>query len=151
LTIVRTLGGFVHPETTSLTIVRTMTSMTTSTSGCTTTTDVMPHTATTLGGVVTTTVGKIAAPHPSHQVLRSSTEPYARHHSQLDSECQLPSPSALGKPSQNYGSLITSWSISLEGQVRSTSSFAIYPSLYPTPLEHGWSTSHLPKSMTGKI
>jgi hypothetical protein len=52
-------------ETASSTIFRTMMSMTASASGYTTRTDVMPRTASILGGVVAMIVGKIEAPRSS--------------------------------------------------------------------------------------
>jgi hypothetical protein len=123
---------------------------TASADGYTMMTDDMPHMATTLGGVVTTTLGKIEAPRPSHQVHRSSAEPSAGHHSQPDSEPWLLSPSTQGTPSQSYGSLTTVWPVGSEGWVMTTSSFGTCRSLCSTFLEHGLSTSHQPKSMTRK-
>jgi hypothetical protein len=68
--------ALVHPEptkekaswfgTTSSITARTVVFTTASTDDYTTTTDDMPHMATTLGGVVGTTVGKIEAPRSSH-------------------------------------------------------------------------------------
>jgi hypothetical protein len=49
---------------------------TASVEGYTATTDDTPHMATTLDEVVATIVGKIEAPHPSHQVHKSSVEPF---------------------------------------------------------------------------
>jgi hypothetical protein len=101
--------------TASSTIARTMVFTTASMDGYTMMTDDMPHMATTLGGVVTTTLGKIEAPRPSHQVHRSSAEPSAGHHSQPDSEPRLLSPSTQGTPSKSYGSLTTVWPVGSEG------------------------------------
>jgi hypothetical protein len=42
----------------------------------TATIDDTPHTATTIDGVVATTVGKIEAPLPNYQVCKSSSEPF---------------------------------------------------------------------------
>lgn len=81
-----TKGQIPQFETASSTIVNTMLFVTALASGCTTTTNIMPRTATTLGGVVATTVGKIKAPRSSLQFLRSSTKPYVGHHSQPGSE-----------------------------------------------------------------
>jgi hypothetical protein len=106
--------------------------------------------STTLGGMVVTTVVRIEAPRLSHQVHKSSVEPSVGRRSRASSEPRLLSPSTKGKPNWSYVSLTIAWPISSEGRVMKTSSFTTYHSFYPTLLEHGLSTSHLPKSMTGR-
>jgi hypothetical protein len=86
----------------------------------------------------------------SSPIHKSSVGPSAGRHSLPGSRPRLLSPSTHGRPNWSYGLLTTVWPISSEGRVMTTSSFASYHSFYPTPLEHGLSTSHLPKSMTGR-
>jgi hypothetical protein len=60
--------------------------------------------ATTLGTEDDTTVRRIGAPHPNHQVCGSSTGPYDGRRSQPGSEPRLPSPSTQGRQGWSCGS-----------------------------------------------
>jgi hypothetical protein len=86
--------------TTSSTTTRTVVFTTALADGYTTTTDDMPCMATTLSRVVATTVGKIEAPRPSHQVHESSVEPSAGCRSHPGFEPRLLLPSTQGKPTR---------------------------------------------------
>jgi hypothetical protein len=83
-------------KTVSSTTARTRVCTTVSAVASRTMIDETPPTATTLSGVVATTVGKIEAPLLSHQIHRSLAEPSVGRHSLLDSEPRLLSPSTWG-------------------------------------------------------
>jgi hypothetical protein len=74
-----------------------------------------------------TTVRRIGAPHPNHQVRESSTGPYDGRRSRPGSEPRLPSPSTQGRQGQSCGLRITGWRASWEGRTTTTSSSAISP------------------------
>jgi hypothetical protein len=88
--------------------------------------------ATTPGAEDATTVRRIGAPHPNHQVRESSAGPYNERHSRPGSEPRLPSPSTQGKQGRSCGLRITSWRASWEGRTTTTSSSAISPFSSPT-------------------
>jgi hypothetical protein len=65
--------------------------------------------ATTLGVGDATTVGRIRAPHPNHQVRKPSVGPYDERRSRPGFEPRLPSPSTWGKQGRNCGLRTTGW------------------------------------------
>jgi hypothetical protein len=68
-----------------------------------------------------TTVRRIGAPHPNHQARGSSAEPYDGRRSRPCFELRLPSPNTQGRRSRSYGSRITGWRASWEGQTTKAS------------------------------
>jgi hypothetical protein len=62
-----------------------------------------------------TTVRRIGAPRPNHQVRGSSAGPYDGRRSQPDSEPRLPLPSTQGRRGQSCGSRTTGWRASWVG------------------------------------
>jgi hypothetical protein len=101
--------------------------------------------ATTPGAEDATTVRRIGAPRPNHQVRR----PYDGHRSWPGFEPRLPSPSTQGRQGRSCGSRITGWHASWEGRTTTTSSSATSPSSSPTLPGHGWSICLLRRSPTG--
>jgi hypothetical protein len=83
--------------------------------------------ATTPGAEDATTVRRIGAPRPNHQVRESSTGPYDGRRSRPGSEPRLPSPSTQGRQGWSSGLRITSWCASWEGRTTTTSSSATSP------------------------
>jgi hypothetical protein len=83
--------------------------------------------ATTLGAEDATTVRRIGAPRPNHQVRDSSARPYDRRRSRPGSEPRLPSPSTQGRQGRSCGLRITGWRASWEGRTTTTSSSATSP------------------------
>jgi hypothetical protein len=63
----------------------------------------------------TTTVRRIGAPHPNHQVRGSSARPYDGCCSRPGSEPQPPLPSSQGRRGRSCGLQITDWRASWEG------------------------------------
>jgi hypothetical protein len=108
------------------------------------------HLATTLDGVVATTTGRIEAPPPSRQDLRSLARPSTEHRSHLGSEPQLLSPSTWGRQSRSSGLLTVGLPVSLGGRMTTTTSFRTSRSFYLTLPELGLSTFRRHKSTTGK-
>jgi hypothetical protein len=83
--------------------------------------------ATTPGAEDATTVRRIGAPRPNHQVRESSAGPYDGRRSQPGSEPRLPSPSTQGRQGRSSGLRITGWRASWEGRTTTTSSSATSP------------------------
>jgi hypothetical protein len=104
--------------------------------------------ATTPGVEDATTVRRIGAPRPNHQVRESSAGPYDGRGSRLGSEPRLPSPSTQGRQGQSCGLRITGWRASWEGQTTTTSSSATSPFYSPTLPGPGWSIRLLRRSPT---
>jgi hypothetical protein len=104
--------------------------------------------ATTPGAEDATTVRRIGAPRPNHQVRESSAGPYDGHRSRPGSEPRLPSPSTQGRQGRSWGSRITGWHASWEGQTTTTSSSATSPFSSLTLPRHGWSICLLRRSPT---
>jgi hypothetical protein len=88
--------------------------------------------ATTPDAEDTTTVRRIGAPRPNHQVRGSIAGPYDRRRFQPVSEPRLPLPSTQGRRGQSCGSRITGWRASWEGRTTTTSSSATSPFSSPT-------------------
>jgi hypothetical protein len=65
--------------------------------------------ATTLGVGDATTVRRIGAPRPNHQVRKPLAGPYDRRRSRPGSEPRLPSPCTRGKQGRSYGLRTTGW------------------------------------------
>jgi hypothetical protein len=105
--------------------------------------------ATTPGAEDATTVRRIEAPRPNHQVRESSAGPYDGRRSRPGSEPRLPSPSTQGRQGRSCGLRITGWHVSWEGQMTTTSSSATSPSSSPTLPGHGWSICLLRRSLPG--
>jgi hypothetical protein len=105
--------------------------------------------ATTLGAEVATTVRRIGAPRPNHQVHESSAGPYDGRRSRPGSEPRLPSPSTEGRQGRSCGLRITGWHANWEGRTTTTSSFASSPFSSPTLHGPGWSICLLRRSPTG--
>jgi hypothetical protein len=82
-----------------------------------------------------TTVRRIGAPRPNHQVRGSSAEPYDGRRTQPVSGPRLPLPSTQGRRGQSCGSRITGWRASWEGRMMTTSSSATSPFSSPTLLK----------------
>jgi hypothetical protein len=96
-----------------------------------------------------TTVRRIGAPHPNHQVRGSSAGPYDGRRSRPGSKPRLPLPSTQGRRGRSYGSRITGWRASWEGRTMITSSSATSPFSSPTLPGPGWSICLLRRSSTG--
>jgi hypothetical protein len=96
-----------------------------------------------------TTMRRIRAPRPNHQVHESSAGPYDGHRSWPGSEPRLPLPSTQGRQGRSCGLRITGWCASWEGRTMTTSSSATSPFSSPTLPEHGWSICLLRRSPTG--
>jgi hypothetical protein len=105
--------------------------------------------ATTLGTGDATTVRRIGAPRPNHQVRESSAGPYDRRRSRPGSEPRLPSPSTQGRQGRSCGLWITGWHDSWEGRTTTTSSSATSPFSSPTLPGPGWSICLLRRSPIG--
>jgi hypothetical protein len=105
--------------------------------------------ATTPGAGDATTVRRIGAPCPNHQVRESSAGPYDGHRSRPGSEPRLPSPSTQGRQGRSCGSRITGWRASWEGRTTTTSSVATSPFSSPTLLGPSWSICLLRRSSAG--
>jgi hypothetical protein len=93
--------------------------------------------ATTPGAEDATTVRRIGAPRPNHQVRESSAGPYDGRRSRPDSEPRLPSPSTQGRQGRSCGLRITGWHASWEGRTTTTSLSATSPFSSPTLLGPG--------------
>jgi hypothetical protein len=105
--------------------------------------------ATTPGAGDATTVRRIGAPRPNHQVHESSAGPYDGRRSWPGSEPRLPSPSTQGRQGRSCGLRITGWHASWEGRTTTTSSSATSPFsslMLPGP---GWSICLLRRSSAG--
>jgi hypothetical protein len=98
--------------------------------------------ATTPGAEATTTVRRIGAPCPSHQVRESSAGPYDGRRSWPGSEPRLPSPSTQGRQGRSCGLRTTGWHASWEGQTTTTSSSATSP-LFLSDAVRAW-LEHMP-------
>jgi hypothetical protein len=96
-----------------------------------------------------TTVRRIGAPRPNHQVRRSSAGPYDGRRSRPSSEPRLPLPSTQGRRGWSCGSRITGWRASWEGRTTTTSSSTTSPFSSPTLPGSGWSICLLRRSSTG--
>jgi hypothetical protein len=100
-----------------------------------------------------TTVRRIGAPRPNHQVRRSSAGPYDGRCSQPGSEPRLPLPSTQERRGQSCGSQITSWRASWEGRTTTTSSSTTssFSSPFSSPMlpGPGWSICLLHRSSAG--
>jgi hypothetical protein len=105
--------------------------------------------ATTPGAEDATTVGRIGAPRPNHQVRESSAGPYDGCCSRPGSEPRLPSPSTQGRQGRSCGLRITDWHASWEGRTTTTSTSATSPFSSLTLPGHGWSICLLHRSSTG--
>jgi hypothetical protein len=105
--------------------------------------------ATTPGVGDATTVRRIGAPRPNHQVRKPSAGPYDGRRSRLGSEPRLPSLSTRGKQGRSCGLRTTGWPASWVERTMITSSSATSPCSSPTPPEPGWSICLLRKSPTG--
>jgi hypothetical protein len=89
-----------------------------------------------------TTVRRIGAPRPNHQVRKPSAGPYDGRRSQLGSGPRLPSPSTRGKQGRSCGLRTTGWPASWEEQTTTTSSSATSP-LFLSDAARAW-LEHLP-------
>jgi hypothetical protein len=105
--------------------------------------------ATTPGAEDATTVRRIGAPRPNHQVREPSVGPYDGRRSRLGSAPQLPSPSIRGRQGQSCGLRTTGWPASWEEWTTTTSSSATSPYSSPTPPGPGWSIYLPRRSPTG--
>jgi hypothetical protein len=105
--------------------------------------------ATIPGAEDATTVRRIGAPHPNHQVRESSAGPYDGRRSRPGSEPRLPSPSTQGRQGRSCGLRIIGWHASWEGRTTTTSSSATSPFFSPTLPGPGWSICLLRISPTG--
>jgi hypothetical protein len=105
--------------------------------------------ATTPGAEDATTVRRIRAPSPNHQVHKPSVGPYDGRRSRLGSEPRLPSPSTRGRQGRSCGLRTTGWHASWEGRTTTTSSSATSPCSSPTLPEPGWSICLPRRSPTG--
>jgi hypothetical protein len=105
--------------------------------------------ATNLGTEDATTVRRIGAPRPNHQVRESSAGPYDGRRSRPGSGPRLPSPSTQGRQGRSCGLRITGWHASWEGRTMTTSLSATSPFSSPTLPGHGWSICLLRRSPTG--
>jgi hypothetical protein len=105
--------------------------------------------ATTPGVGDATTVRRIGAPRPNHQVCKPSAGPYDGRRSRPGSKPRLPSPSTRGKQGRSYGLRTTGWPASWVEQTTTTSSSATSPCSSPTPPELGWSICLMRRSPTG--
>jgi hypothetical protein len=102
-----------------------------------------------LGAGDATTVRRIGAPRPNHQVRESSAGPYDERCSRPSSEPRLPLPSTQGRQGRSCGSWITGWHASWEGRTTTTSSSATSPFSSPTLPGPGWSICLLRRSSAG--
>jgi hypothetical protein len=98
--------------------------------------------ATTSGREDTTTVRRIGAPHPNHQVRESSAGPYDGRRSRPGSGPRLPSPSTQGRQGRSCGLRITGWRASWEGRTTTTSSSTTSP-FFLSDAARAW-LEHLP-------
>jgi hypothetical protein len=98
--------------------------------------------ATTPGAGDATTVRRIGAPRPNHQVRESSAGPYDGRRSRPGSKPRLPSPSTQGRQGQSCGLRITGWRASWEGRITTTSSSATSP-FFLSDAARAW-LEHLP-------
>jgi hypothetical protein len=105
--------------------------------------------ATTPGVGDATTVRRIKAPRPNHQVRESSAGPYNGRCSRPGSEPRLPSPSTQGRQGWSCGLRITDWHASWEGRTTTTSSSATSPFSSLTLPGPGWSICLLRRSSAG--
>jgi hypothetical protein len=105
--------------------------------------------ATTPGAEDATTMRRIRAPRPNHQVRKPSVGPYDGRRSRLGSGPRLPSPSTQGKRGRSCGLRTTGWHASWEGRTTTTSSSTTSLSSSPTLPEHGWSICLPRRSPTG--
>jgi hypothetical protein len=105
--------------------------------------------ATTPGVEDATTVRRIGAPRPNHQVCESSVGPYDGRRSRPGSEPRLPLPSTQERQGRSCGLWITGWRDSWEGRTTTTSSSATSPFSSPTLPGPGWSICLLRKSSAG--
>jgi hypothetical protein len=105
--------------------------------------------ATTPGAEDATTVRRIGAPRPNHQVRESSAGPYDGRRSRPGSEPRLPSPSTQGRQGRSCGLRITGWRASWEERMMTTSSSATSPFSSLTLPGNGWSICLLRRSPTG--
>jgi hypothetical protein len=105
--------------------------------------------ATTLDVGDATTMRRIGAPRPNHQVRKPSARPYDGRHSRPGSGPRLPSPSTRGKQGQSCGLRTTGWHASWEERTTTISSSATFPCSSPTPPGPGWSICLLRRSPTG--
>jgi hypothetical protein len=96
-----------------------------------------------------TTVKRIGAPRPNHQVYESSARPYDGRRSRPGSEPRPPLPSTQGRRGRSCGLRITGWRASWEGRTTTTSSFATSPFSSPTLPGPGWSICLTRRSPTG--
>jgi hypothetical protein len=96
-----------------------------------------------------TTVRRIGATRPNHQVHRSSAGPYDRRRSRPGSKPRLPLGSTQGRRGRSCGSRITGWRVSWEGGTTTTSSSATSPFSSPALPGPGWSICLLRRSSTG--
>jgi hypothetical protein len=83
--------------------------------------------ATIPGAEDATTVRRIGAPRPNHQVHETSAGPYDGRRSWPGSEPRPPSPSTPGRQGRSCGLRITGWRASWEGRTTTTSSSATSP------------------------
>jgi hypothetical protein len=104
--------------------------------------------ATTPGVGDATTVRRIGALRPNHQVRKPSVGPYDGRRSRPGSEPRLPSLSTRGKRGQNCGLRTIGWPASWVERTMTTSSSATSPCSSPTPPEPGWSICLLRRSPT---
>jgi hypothetical protein len=105
--------------------------------------------ATTPGTEDATTVRRIGAPRPNHQVCEPSVGPYDGRRSWLGFGPRLPSPSTRGRRGRSCGLRTTGWHASWEGRTTTTSSSATSLSSSSTPPGPGWSICLLCRSPTG--
>jgi hypothetical protein len=96
-----------------------------------------------------TTVRRIGAPRPNHQVHGSPAGPYDGRRSRPGSEPRLPSLSTQGRRGRSCGSRITGWRASWEGRTTTTSSSATFLFSSPTLPGPGWSIYLLRRSSAG--
>jgi hypothetical protein len=96
-----------------------------------------------------TTVRRIGAPRPNHQVRKPLAGPYDGRRSRPGSEPRLPSLSTQGKRGRNYGLRTTGWPASWVERTMTTSSSATSPCSSPMPPKPGWSICLLRRSPTG--
>jgi hypothetical protein len=95
-----------------------------------------------------TTVRRIGAPRPNHQVRGSLVGPYDGRRSQPGSGPRLPLPSTQGRQGRSCGSQITGWRASWEGRTTTTSSSTTSPFSSPTMPGPSWSICLLRRSLT---
>jgi hypothetical protein len=107
--------------------------------------------ATTPGVGDATTVKRIGAPRPNHQVCKPSAGPYDGCRSRPGSEPRLPSLCTRGRQGRSCGLQTTGWPASWVERTMTTSSSATSPYSSPTPPEPGWSICLLRKSPTETI